>query len=54
MTISAPMMPPAPGRLSITICWPILSPNDLESTRAAVSACPAGVKGTTQVIGLVG
>jgi hypothetical protein len=47
-------VPPAPPRLSITICWPSVSLILSATLRAAVLALPPGANGTTSVIGRVG
>src|SRR4051812_44711963 len=48
------MVPPAPGRLSITIGWPSDSPSFWLSVRAATSVPPLGAKPTMTRIGFVG
>ena len=47
-------VPPAPPRLSITICWPSVSLILSATLRAIVLALPPGANGTTSVIGRVG
>src|SRR5438132_11670373 len=52
--MSAPMLPPAPGRLSITTGWPHDSVSFLPISRPNVSATPPTGNGTTMRIGLSG
>src|SRR3954469_2846664 len=47
-------MPPAPGMLSTTICWPSASVNLGAMVRVVMSATPPGPKGSTIRIGLFG
>src|SRR5215212_6964807 len=53
-TASAPIVEPAPGRLSTTTGWPsaLAKPSDI--TRATTSVKPPGENGTTSVTGLLG
>src|SRR3954463_4980651 len=44
----------APGRLSITICWPHSSDNLAATVRATISPAPAAASGTTKRIGRFG
>src|SRR5471032_2005235 len=53
-TISAAMLPPAPGRLSMITCRPRSSPSFWPSSRASMSLGPPGVKPTTKRTGLSG
>jgi hypothetical protein len=46
------MLPPAPGRLSTTTCWPSLSFRRGTSMRTTASALPPGGKVTTMRMGL--
>ena len=46
-TASAAMLPPAPGRFSITTGWPSSGAICSASSRAVMSAAPPGGKGTT-------
>jgi hypothetical protein len=48
------MLPPAPGRLSTTTCWPSFSLSLGTSMRTTASALPPGGKVTTIRIGLLG
>src|SRR5438105_8809934 len=52
--MSAPMLPPAPGRLSITTGWAHASVSFLPISRPNVSATPPTGNGTTMRIGLSG
>ena len=54
MAISVPMMPLAPGRVSITTGWPQASLIFCPRMRAIVSVVPPGFHGTIMRIGLVG
>jgi len=47
-------VPPAPPRLSMTICWPSVSLILSATLRAIVLALPPGANGTTSVIGRAG
>ena len=47
-------MPPAPGRLSMTTCWPQASVSFWPMKRARMSVLPPGVNGTISLTGLVG
>src|SRR5690242_2936024 len=49
-----PIRPPAPPRLSTTNCWPRISDNFAENTRAVMSLPPPGANGTITRTGLVG
>src|SRR5690349_11580501 len=51
---STPMLPPAPGLLSTTTVHLFMSVSLLATWRARMSVPPAGGKGTTSLIGLVG
>ena len=53
-TMSEPIDPPAPPRLSIIICWPKAWPIGSCMMRAITSVPPPGGYGTTNLIGLVG
>ncbi|MCY1218481.1 hypothetical protein D9M72_304300 [compost metagenome] len=53
-TCSAPMLPPAPLRLSTTTGCFNRTDNSWLTTRATASVAPPGGKGTTSLIGLVG
>src|SRR5262245_61721362 len=53
-TISVATTPPAPGRLSMMICWPIWSLIFCATTRAVMSPTPPGPNGTRKRIGLDG
>jgi hypothetical protein len=53
-TWRAPIDPPAPPRLSMTICWPSASPSLSAMARAMMVALPPGGNGTTRVIGRFG
>src|ERR1700682_310165 len=48
------MLPPAPGRLSMTTGWPHASVSFCPIARATTSSEPPAGKGTTRRIGLVG
>src|SRR4051812_11032319 len=48
------MVPPAPVRLSITICWPKLSASFCATARPAVSMLPPGGYGMMSRTGLSG
>src|SRR4051812_46923731 len=48
------MLPPAPGRLSITNCWPRASDSFCPTRRASTSVVPPGAKGTSNRTGLAG
>src|SRR5687768_12155370 len=48
------MLPPAPGRLSITIVWPSPSESRVARRRAMVSLAPPGAKPSTTRIGRSG
>src|SRR6185369_11887684 len=48
------MLPPAPGRLSMTTCWPSLSPSLGATMRTVASVEPPGGKVTIMRIGLLG
>jgi len=52
-TASTPIMPPAPGRLSMTTGWPNGSPVRLDRARDDVRLPPGG-KVTTTRIGFAG
>ncbi|MNR10142.1 hypothetical protein D3C85_1263770 [compost metagenome] len=52
--MSEPMAPPAPGRLSTTICWPMLAPTFWAMARASRSVAPLAGNGTISRIGLDG
>ena len=54
MATSVPMMPLAPGRVSITTCWPHCSVIFCPSMRAIVSDVPPGDQGTIMRIGFDG
>ena len=47
-------MPPAPGRFSITGCWPQVFDSDCPSMRASTSTAPPAAYGTRMRTGLVG
>src|SRR5262249_56660299 len=49
-----PMVPPAPVRFSITICWPIARDIDSPTTRATKSSPPPGASGTMKRTGRLG
>ncbi len=53
-TMSAAMLPEAPGRLSTTIDWPSVSVNCLPMARDAMSTPPPAPKPTTMRIGRAG
>src|SRR5256885_2306973 len=53
-TSSAAMLPPAPGRFSITTCWPRDSASFWPRARARMSLGPPGVKPTTKRAGFSG
>src|SRR5450759_911123 len=53
-TASAPILPPAPGRLSMTTVWPSSGRRLSAITRAVTSVLPPGGYGTTSLIGLEG
>jgi hypothetical protein len=53
-TASVPIFPPAPGRFSITNCWPTRSDNYWPIKRAKMSVPPAGAKGTIKRTGRLG
>jgi len=53
-TTSAPSVPPAPGRFSITTVWPRISLSLGARTRVVMSVPPPVPKGTTIRIGRVG
>src|SRR5713226_6697356 len=53
-TWRAAIDPPAPPRLSTTICWPSASPSLSAMMRAMMVALPPGGNGTTSVIGRFG
>jgi hypothetical protein len=48
------MLPPAPGRLSTTTCWPSLSLSRGTIIRTTASVLPPGGNVTTMRIGLLG
>src|SRR6476469_2314691 len=48
------MLPPAPGRLSMTTCWPSRSPSLGATMRTVASVEPPGGKVTMMRIGLLG
>src|SRR4029453_15103041 len=52
--MSAPIVPPAPGRFSTTTCWPSALVSWSAMTRAKMSVDWPGGKGTTILIGLAG
>src|SRR5688500_8125645 len=52
--ISAPILPPAPGRLSTTACWPHASVSFWPTMRESRSAAPPGGKGTMIRMGRTG
>ena len=49
-----PMLPDAPGRFSMTICWPSTSPSFGETMRATKSDAPPGANGTIIWMGRFG
>src|SRR5256885_1882471 len=53
-TSSAAILPPAPGRFSITTCWPRDSASFWPRARARMSLGPPGVKPTTKRAGFSG
>src|SRR5882762_7903238 len=53
-TSSAAILPPAPGRFSITICWAHDSASFWPRARARISLGPPGVKPTTKRTGFSG
>ena len=53
-TMPAPMVPPAPARLSTTTDWPSRAARFCASGRPTRSVVPPAANGTTKVIGLVG
>src|SRR5256885_9779370 len=53
-TSSAAILPPAPGRFSITTCWPQESASFWPRARARISLGPPGVKPTTKRTGFSG
>src|SRR4051812_47760011 len=52
--MSAPMLPPAPGRLSTITCWPSAALIGAATKRAMVSPPPPAEDPTMMRIGLVG
>jgi hypothetical protein len=48
------MLPPPPGRLSMTTGWPRIFSSLRPTMRASTSLGPPGVKATTSVIGRAG
>ena len=52
--MSVPMLPPAPGLFSMITGWPRRSVSLPATARADRSVEPAGGKGTTSLMGLVG
>ena len=53
-TAAVPTLPPAPGRLSITIGWPSVRPSGSATTRAMMSGELPGGNGTTSLIARAG
>src|SRR3954463_6644344 len=53
-TLSAPIVEPAPGRLSTTTCCPSASVNFWVRIRPGTSAAPPAENGTTSLTGWVG
>src|SRR6185369_13381694 len=53
-TCSAPMVEPAPARLSMMICWPTASASFWLTMRPGISAAPPAEKGTTHRTGRFG
>src|SRR5688500_1052921 len=53
-TVSAPIAPPAPGRLSTTNCWPNDSVSFCPTSLAMMSFDAPGVNGTIQRTGRLG
>src|SRR5258708_19240208 len=53
-TRAGPMLPLAPGLLSMMTCWPVVWVTDWAKARAMPSVRPPAGKFTTIVIGLVG
>ena len=53
-TISEPIMPPAPDRLSTTTCWPHAAESFCAMVRANKSVPPPGGKGAMTRIGRTG
>src|SRR6516162_2861487 len=53
-TASVPIVVDAPGRFSITNCWPRRSDSQCPIRRATMSVVPAGVNGTITRTGRVG
>src|SRR5574343_1431184 len=51
---AAPMLPPAPARLSTTTGWPSSALSAWPTMRARMSVVPPAEKGTTMVMGLEG
>jgi hypothetical protein len=51
---AAPMLPPAPARLSTTTFWPQIADNFSPTIRATTSVLPPAAKGTMMVTGRVG
>jgi hypothetical protein len=54
MAISWPIRPLAPARLSITVCWPMLSASRWATRRDAISVALPAVLGTMIRIGRTG
>jgi hypothetical protein len=52
--MSLPIVPPAPGRLSITNCWPIARVNPWPCARARISVVPPAENATMTRTGLTG
>ena len=53
-TAAVPVMPPAPGRFSTTMGWPIFGPMISARMRTEPLPAPPGAKGTITLTGLVG
>src|SRR5262245_15784927 len=53
-TASVPIIVDAPGRFSITNCWPRRSESHWPISRARMSVVPAGANGTIKRTGRVG
>ena len=49
-----PTVPPAPARLSMTICWPSASPSLSLTERMTMVVLPPGGNGMISVIGRSG
>src|SRR6516162_7083807 len=54
IAVSMPIVPPAPVRFSITICWPIARDTGSPTRRATKSSPPPGASGTMKRTGRLG